>query len=155
MPYATVAAPDGDIYVFGGQGITGPHAGAANLIQRVEPGQVTWSSVGNLPLPLEGCVGCHLRRGTGLRRRRQPGGISPPLGLGTPQPTGLGTSNAGREPLPRTRAVGLSGPINPPAGVVAGGHLQVPVSHAGVAADGSTAWLVGGESEGAPVPRFR
>ena len=31
------------------------------------------------------------------------------------------------------------------------GHLQVPVSHAGVAAIGSTAWIVGGESHGAQV----
>jgi len=31
------------------------------------------------------------------------------------------------------------------------GHLQVPVSHAGLALIGSTAWLVGGESHGAPV----
>jgi hypothetical protein len=31
------------------------------------------------------------------------------------------------------------------------GHLQVPVSHAGIAVIGSTAWIAGGESGGAPV----
>jgi hypothetical protein len=31
------------------------------------------------------------------------------------------------------------------------GHLPVAVSHAGVAVLGSTAWLVGGESNGTPV----
>jgi outer membrane protein assembly factor BamB len=31
------------------------------------------------------------------------------------------------------------------------GHLQLPVSHAGVAVIGSTAWLIGGESGGTPV----
>jgi hypothetical protein len=31
------------------------------------------------------------------------------------------------------------------------GHLAVAVSHAGVAVVGSTAWLVGGESDGTPL----
>jgi hypothetical protein len=42
--------------------------------------------------------------------------------------------------------------FDPTAGTsTAVGQLPVAVSHAGVAVLGSTAWLVGGESDGTPV----
>ena len=76
-----------------------------------------------------------------------------------------GDSPVARRPAPGPGATRLSGPsgaggsavpaiwaFDPAAGrLLPAGRLQVPVSHAAVAVTGSTAWIAGGESGGAPV----
>jgi hypothetical protein len=73
---------------------------------------------------------------------------------------GLGTTQlAPRRSSSRSSTVGAIWVFDPATKRLRrAGNLQVPVSHAGVAAIGSTAWIVGGESGGAPqssVQMFR
>jgi outer membrane protein assembly factor BamB len=66
-----------------------------------------------------------------------------------PRPTGVLVSVGSPPP---TATVSTIWAFNSESGkMLVAGRLQVPVSHAGVAVAGSTAWLVGGESGGAQV----
>ena len=153
--YPAAAALGGQIFVFGGQAITGRHAGAPlDTIQAVDPARHTAAVIGHLPQPLAGAaamtVGHDLFVAGGesrLTRRPKPG-------LGTTQ-LGPGESSAGTGSdsgaLP-TSTVSTVWAFNPAAKrLLPAGHLQVPVSHAAVAVTGSTAWIIGGESGGALV----
>ena len=75
-------------------------------------------------------------------------------GLGATQ-LGPGESSAGTggDPgAPPTLTVSTIWAFNPAAKrLLPAGHLQVPVSHAAVAVAGTTAWIIGGESNGALV----
>lgn len=153
--YPAAAALGGQIFVFGGQAITGRHAGAPlDTIQVVDPARHTAAVIGHLPQPLAGAaamtVGHELFVAGGesrLTRRPKPG-------LGTTQlgPGESSTGTGGDSGAPPTSTVSTIWAFNPAAKrLLPAGHLQVPVSHAAVAVAGSTAWIIGGESDGALV----
>ena len=128
--YPGVAALGGQIYVFGGQAVTGPHAGApVDVIQSIDPARHTASVIGHLPEPLMGAIAVTLDNELFVA-----GGDRPDSG----------TSSS------HTATVSTIWVFNPAAKrLLPAGRLKVPVSHAGVAVIGSTAWIVGGESDGA------
>jgi outer membrane protein assembly factor BamB len=122
--YPAVAALGGRIYAFGGQAVSGPHAGApVSVIQAIDPARRTAAVVGDLPEPLAGAAAVTV---------------------------GGELFVAGGESTAQT--VSTIWAYDPGTGrLLAAGRLQVPVSHAAVTAAGSTAWIVGGESNGALV----
>lgn len=155
--YPAVAALGGQIYVFGGQAIKGPHAGApVDAIQAIDPARHTAAVIGHLPEPLAGAAAMTVGNEVFVA-----GGESPAAG---PLTAGLGTTQL-VPPGPSSGSGTVSSPSSPSTSTVStiwafdparkrllrAGRLQVPVSHAGVAVIGSTAWIVGGESEGALV----
>ncbi len=152
--YPAVAALGGRIYAFGGQAITGPHAGTpVNVIQAVDPARRTASIVGSLPEALAGAAAVTVNGELFVAGGESPAATKPAPGLGTTQLTGQPIGNAGSEgSASPTRTVSTIWAYDPASGhLLVAGRLQVPVSHAAVAADGSMAWIVGGESNGAIV----
>jgi len=200
--YPAVAAWGGLVYVFGGDAITGAGAGEpVNTIQVVNPSRHTASTIGRLPVPLDGAAAVTI--GTQIYLAGGESTVAPALtaGLGTtqlgPPPPGAnpgagatnatataaivpgsrsagtgatggtlldaskGTSTSGAgtgsgavrdESTPATSAVSTIWAFDPATdGVLSAGRLQVPVAHSSVAVLGTTAWLVGGESDGTPV----
>jgi PQQ-like domain len=153
--YPAAAALNGQIFVFGGQAITGRHAGAPlDTIQAVDPARHTAAVIGHLPQPVSGAaamtVGHELFVAGGesrLTRRPKPGLGSTQLGPGE------SSAGTGSDPgAPPTSTVSTIWAFNPAAKrLLPAGHLQVPVSHAAVAVAGSTAWIIGGESDGVLV----
>ena len=169
--YAAVTAVDGKVYVFGGPG---GHRRRRWSTDRYRAGgrPRRHSAVvdGHLPDPWRcgrGHPGGHVyvvggrarcrsrpRPGSGPRR---PAPRPPPIPVrarAVPSPTLTG--RAPHRPFDRlgveARArlhIWSFDPTSQHAAVA--GRLQVPVSNAGVAVIGSTAWLVGGESDGTPV----
>ena len=143
--YPAVAALDGEIYLFGGQAITGPHAGAVvKVIQAVDPVRHTAAVIGSLPEPLAGAAAVTVEGELFVAGGDSPAVTRPTPGVGTTQlsgPPGAGGSTASTiwafDPAARR--------------LLQAGRLQVPVSHAAVTVTGSTAWIVGGESGGALV----
>jgi hypothetical protein len=141
--YPAVAALGGRIYVFGGQAITGPHAGApVDAIQVIDPAKRTAKVVGHLPEPLAGALAVTLKNelfvaGGDTTARR-------------PVTAGVGTTQlGGRQSSSRSSTVSAIWAFDPAKNrLLRAGNLQVPVSHAGVAVIRSTAWVVGGESGG-------
>jgi outer membrane protein assembly factor BamB len=151
--YPAVAALGGQIFVFGGQAITGPHAGAPlDAIQAVDPARHTAAVIGHLPEPLAGAAAMTLGGELFVAggESSAPQRLTP--GLGTTQ-LGPGESSAGAgassSPTSTVSAIWAFDPAT--KRLLTAGHLQVPVSHAAVAVAGSTAWIVGGESNGAQV----
>ena len=191
--YPAVSALRGEIYVFGGQAITGDDAGnPVDTVQVIDPGRHTATIAGHLPEPLSGAVAVtlagHLYVLGGESTVPQPA----TTGIGSTQ---LGPSSTSNPGAGKSGAItdgylsGLDGPpatslltdtksrqssrVGPTAHLTSStatstvssiwafdptsarlelaGHLQVPISHAGVAVIGSTAWLIGGESGGTPV----
>ena len=153
--YPAVATLRGKIFIFGGQAITGPHAGTPlDVIQAVDPARHTAAVIGHLPEPLAGAaamtVGNELFVAGG--ESSVPQRITP--GLGTtqlaPGQPGAGTGPQGASsPTSTVSAIWAFDPAT--RRLLPAGHLQVPISHAAVAVTGSTAWIVGGESGGALV----
>jgi hypothetical protein len=153
--YPAAAALGGQIYVFGGQAITGPQAGKpVDTIQVIDPARHTVSVIGHLPEPLAGAaavtVGSELLLAGGespVAQPQHPGAGTTQL---SPSEVSAGTgAEASSSPTSTVPTIWAFDPATRrllPAGV-----LQVPVSHAGVAVTGSTAWIVGGESHGALV----
>jgi len=174
--YPAVTALGGKIYVFGGQAITGARAGEpTSAIQVIDPVRHTVSVAGQLPEPLSGAVavtlGGHVYVVGGESTAPQsstPGIGSTQIGPSSSSNPGAGKSGAitdryvtgagasahlmaSTSPA-ATSTVSTIWAFDPTSGRLAtAGHLQLPASHAGVAVLGSTAWLVGGESDGAPV----
>jgi outer membrane protein assembly factor BamB len=153
--YPAVAVLGGQIYAFGGQAITGPHAGApVGIIQAVDPARRTAAIVGELPEPLLGAMAVTVHGELFVVGGESPAARRLAPGLGTTQLTGQPTARAGTEGSSSspTRTVSTIWAYDP-AGrrLLAAGRLQVPVSHAAVAVTGSTAWIVGGESDGTQV----
>ena len=75
-------------------------------------------------------------------------------GLGTTQlgPAESSTGSGGEASASPTSTASAIWAFDPATRqLLAAGHLQVPVSHAAVAVAGSTAWIVGGESNGSLV----
>ena len=151
--YPAAAALGGQIFVFGGQAITGPRAGApVDVIQAVDPARHTASVIGHLPEPLAGAVamtiGGELFVAGGESSAAQR--LVPGLGttqLGPGEPGGGTGTGAGSSPTSTVSAIWAFDPVT--RRLLPAGQLQVPVSHAAVAVTGSTAWIVGGESGGA------
>jgi hypothetical protein len=155
--YPAVAALGRTIFAFGGEAITGPRAGQpVDAIQAIDPARHTARVIGRLPEPLAGAaaaaVGGHILVAGGESSVAQT--LGP--GMGSTQ---LGLAPAAGHPAPGTTAHASSAatastiwafdPVS--KRLLPAGHLQVPVSHAGIAVIGSTAWIAGGESGGAPV----
>jgi hypothetical protein len=143
--YAAVAAAGRYLYAFGGESV-GPGTTGAPVadIQRIDPASHRASVVGELPYPLEAAAAVNLGGNVYLAGGESPSAPGHTPGVGTTQLDGwasaAGTSVAG------LKAVGDIWSFNPTtAALVLAGTLQVPTSHAAVAVDGNTAWLVGGE----------
>jgi outer membrane protein assembly factor BamB len=152
--YPAVAALNGEIYVFGGQAITGPHAGTpVDVIQAVDPARRTAGIVGHLPEPLAGAAAVTVGGELFVAGGESSAASRPVPGLGTTQLSGQPTASAGTEGSSSpTRTVSAIWAYDPASNrVLAAGQLQVPVSHAAVAAAGPAAWVVGGESNGTQV----
>jgi len=179
--YPAVAVVGGKIYTFGGQAITGAGAGdPVTSVQMIDPTHHTATVVGHLPEPLSGAAAVTLAGhiyvvggestsaqtstpGVGSTQTTSPGsgsnpgvgasGATPdsyrPNGHVDPGPANVLTAALAPAPTNTVATIWAFDPIS--SGLVAAGHLQVPVSHAGVAVIGTTAWLIGGESAGTPV----
>jgi N-acetylneuraminic acid mutarotase len=131
-----VAAVGDTLSVFGGQTQTGATATAVDDIQVVDPTLHTVSEAGHLPVALSGASAVSL------------GGQVFVIGGDTTSATGTAGPGSGAA---RTTS-GTVWAFDASTGAVrSAGHLTVPVSLAGVAVVGQTAWVVGGESDGAPV----
>ena len=175
--YPAVAAHDGLVYVFGGEAITGADAGRpVNAIQVVNPRRHTASRIGRLPVPLDGAaavtIGTQIYLAGGESTVAQP--VTPGVGttqLGSPPPganPGAGPTSAtdSAATFPKsgsvargmvltastsasTSTVSTIWAFDPTTGkLLPAGRLQVPVSHSSVTVLGTTAWFVGGESDG-------
>ena len=153
--YPAVAALGGKVFVFGGQAITGPHAGApVDAIQAVDPARHTAAIIGHMPEPLAGAVavtvGGELFVAGGESSAAQP--RTPGVGttqLGPGEKSALAGAEASSSPTATVSAIWAYDPAA--RRLLPAGHLQVPVSHAAVTVAGGAAWIVGGESNGALV----
>jgi outer membrane protein assembly factor BamB len=153
--YPAAAALGGQIYVFGGQAVTGARAGMPlDTIQLIDPARHTATVIGHLPEPLAGAVavtvGHELFLAGGQSTAPQP--QRPGVGttqLGAGEMASGGGSETGTAPTFTVSAIWAFDPAT--RHLLPAGRLQVPVSHAGVAVTGSTAWIVGGESHGSLV----
>lgn len=142
--YPAVATLGGAIYVFGGQA-TGPQDSAVDLIQRVDPATHKAAVVGHLPYPLEGAAAASLGGTVYLAGGDSPSAPPGQPGVGTTQLDGW--ASASGPATPGLAPVADVWAFNPSTDqVTRAGTLQVPVAHAGVAVQGNTAWLIGGES---------
>ncbi len=171
--YAAVTAVDGKVYVFGGQAVTGADAGQPiDTVQVVDPARHSAVVDGQLPDPVAGAVAVTLAGHVYVVGGTSTVPQSSTPGIGTTQ-TGASSSTspgAGKSgAIPDAQRTGTASDILTAAAasastvstiwsfdptsehVAVAGRLQVPVSNAGVAVIGSTAWLVGGESDGTPV----
>jgi hypothetical protein len=153
--YPAAAVLGGQIYVFGGQAITGPDAGApVDVIQAVDPARRTAAVIGHLPEPLAGAAAVTVAGELFVAGGDSPAARRPVPGLGTTQlgpgqPAAAAGPRASSSPASTVSAIWAFDPAS--RRLLAAGHLQVPVSHAAAVVAGSTAWIIGGESGGAPV----
>jgi N-acetylneuraminic acid mutarotase len=144
----SVAALGGKLYVFGGRTTTatGPSA-PVDTIQMVDPASHRARVVGHLPEPLSEAaavtLGNHLLVIGGVTTQSHPG--QRPSHTSDPNPSTTGGSSA--------VTVSSIWSFDPTTGKVSqAGQLAEPVSQAGVAVTGSEVWVVGGQSNGEPVP---
>jgi outer membrane protein assembly factor BamB len=152
--YPAVAALGGKILVFGGQAITGPHAGApVAAIQAVDPVRHTAAVIGRLPEPLAGAVAVTVGGELFVAGGESPAAQPRTPGVGATQlGPGEKSALAGAGAASSTSTVSTIWAFDPAARrLLPAGHLQVPVSHAAVTVAGGAAWIVGGESNGALV----
>jgi hypothetical protein len=153
--YPAAAALEGQIFVFGGQAITGRRAGApVDAIQVVNPARHTAAVIGHLPEPLAGAaavtLGSELFVAGGESTVTQR--VIPGLGTTQLSPPGSNAGTGGGSSPSPTSTVSAIWAFDPATKrLLRAGQLQVPVSHAAVAVTGSTAWITGGESNGALV----
>ncbi len=149
--YPAVAALGEKVFVFGGQAITGPHAGGpVEVIQAVDPARHTAAVIGHLPEPLAGAAAATVGRELFVAGGDSTAAQPQTPGVGTTQ-LGPGEKSAGPSSSPAT-TVSTIWAFDPAAKrLLPAGHLQVPVSHAAVTVAGGTAWIIGGESNGALV----
>ena len=146
--YPAVAALAGKLYVFGGEAVSGPQAGhPVDAIQLVSPASRSASVVGHLPEPLQGAAAINMGGHVYLAGGDTSAGQPARSGVGTTQLSPPVPSSAGG--LTTVSTIWALDPVR--RRMLVAGHLQVPVSHAGVAALGSRAWLVGGETGGTQV----
>jgi hypothetical protein len=145
--FPAVAVFGGKLYVFGGDAATGSDAGhAVDTIQVVDLKTHKAKDKGHLPEPLAGAAAVVLGHDVILA-----GGDTAPPGTGAQTATTAAGAPTGAS-TPTTSSVSTVWSFDPLSGTSTQvGVLPVAVSHAGVAVLGSTAWLVGGESDGTPV----
>ena len=150
--YPAVAALSGQIYVFGGQAITGSQAGApVNVIQAVDPARRTAAVIGDLPAPLAGAAAMTVDGELFVAGGESPAAQRPAPGLGTTQlgPGESGTGARAEGSSPSASTVSTIWAFDPASRrLLAAGRLQVPASHAAAVVAGSAAWIIGGESGG-------
>jgi len=151
--YPAVAALDGQIFVFGGQAITGPRAGApVRTIQEVDPARHTAAVIGELPEPLAGAAAVTVDGEVFVAGGESTAAQHLVPGLGATQLTAAGSGSGAGVSSPATATVSTIWAFDPATRrLLPAGRLQVPVSHAAAVVTGSTAWIVGGESNGALV----
>ena len=153
--YPAVAALDGHIFVFGGQAVTGPQAGAPiSVIQEVDPARHAATVIGELPEPLAGAAAVTVDGEVFVTGGESTAPQHRVPGLGTTQLTagGSGGGAGAGAASPATATVSTIWAFDPASRrLLTAGRLQVPVSHAAAVVAGSTAWIVGGESNGALV----
>ena len=136
--YAAVAALGGRIYAFGGEAITGPHAGTpVSVIQVVDPARRTASIVGHLPEALAGAaavaVDGELFITSGGAGRNQAHARTRHYAADR---TANRECRIGRSLLADPDGLHHLG-LRPRHGrLLAAGRLEVPVSHAGIAVVG-------------------
>ena len=153
--YPAAAAIGGQIYVFGGQAISGHRAGLpVDTIQVVNPAQHNAAVVGHLPEPVAGAAAMTVGGELFVAGGESTVSGHPVPGRGTTQ-LGSGESSSGtggESASAPTSTVSAIWAFDPAAKrMLPAGQLQVPVSHAAVAVAGSAGWIVGGESNGALV----
>ena len=151
--YPAVAALDGQIFVFGGQAITGPQAGApVRAIQEIDPARHTAAVIGELPEPLAGAAAVTVDGEVLVAGGESTAAQHRVPGLGTTQLAAGSPDGGAGAASPVTATVSTIWAFDPASRrLLPAGHLQVPVSHAAAVVAGSTAWIVGGESNGALV----
>ena len=144
VQFPAVAAVGNKIYVFGGVAASGADAGRpVRTIQVVDLKTHKVSDAGRLPEPLTGAAAAVLGHDVLVAGGNTAATPVKKRGPAPPPP-----------PLRRTTTTSVSTVwwFDPASGRVRSvGQLAVPVSYAGVAVIGATAWLVGGESDGTPV----
>jgi outer membrane protein assembly factor BamB len=142
--YPAVAALGGDLYVFGGEPVGGS-GGPVNLIQLVVPSRHAVSVVGHLPEPLVGAVAMVVGGAIYVAGGSSPGAQTTVAGVGSalpPPPPGTGGTT-----------VSTIWAFDPKADrLLPAGRLQQAVAYGGATVVGSTAWIVGGEANGSPLP---
>jgi hypothetical protein len=143
--YPAVAAVGGNLYVFGGQAVTGAGAGTpVDDIQEVDPARHTATVVGHLPSPVAAAAAVLLGNQIYLA-----GGDGPAQAGSVPSST---TASSAGEKSTGTSTVSTIWAFDVATKrMLSAGQLHVPVSHSCVAVLGSTAWLVGGETNGTSV----
>jgi hypothetical protein len=152
--YPAVASLGGRVLVFGGQAITGQHTGApVSVIQAVDPARRTATVIGALPEPLAGATAVTVDGEVFVAGGESTAAQRLVPGEGTTQLSGVPTARSGTEgSSSSTGTVSTIWAYDPGSRrLLPAGQLQVPVSHAGAAVSGSTAWIVGGESNGTQV----
>lgn len=143
--YPAVAARSGRLYVFGGQAVSGPQAGRpVDDIQVVDPSSGSASVIARLPAPMQGAAAVNLAGHIYLAGGDSSVVVKPRNGVGTTQLSPpVATASSGLSTL---STIWAFDPVR--KRMLVAGHLQVAVSHAGVAVLGRRAWLVGGETGG-------
>ena len=144
VAYPAVAAVGTKLFVFGGQALSGAGVGQpVTTVQSVDVRTRRATVVGRLPTALEGAAAVTL----GNRVFVVGGDTSSAGSAAVGSAAGAGTSTT-----PGAQTSGTVWAFDPShVRLVASGTLQTPVSRAGVAVVGATAWLVGGSSSGAPT----
>jgi hypothetical protein len=139
--YAAVASLNNIIYVFGGMSASNSNSGTPlETVQIINTNNHTISKASwKLPMPLEGASAVVLNNAIYLVGGQSNIKQNIPLGVGTTQVDGISVTNT--DTSNNIYAVNTQ-----THQFLLAGHLQVPVSNAGIATIGSTAWLVGGES---------
>jgi hypothetical protein len=137
-----VAAADGQIWVFGGQGA----AGVSSVIQRISPATGTAAVTGHLPRPVTGATALTLGGTIYVAGGQVPAGTAGQerTRANTGSRAGTGTG------LVTTPAVLAYRPGRHTATVA--GQLPVPVAGAGAAVLGGTGYLIGGSNGQRAVP---
>lgn len=127
--YAATTVMDGQILLFGGESVDGPNAGPpVNVIQAVDPVHRTARVIGYLPEHLEGASAATVN-----------GEVI--VAGGDVQSSGSGTGTVS--------TIWAYDPVH--HRLLKAGKLRVPVSYSAITVTGSSAFLVGGETNGAQV----
>jgi len=146
--FGAVAAFGDKIYVFGGEGLAQGHATTpVDTIQIVDPKDHRSRVVGHFPEPLSGASAVTVDGEVLiLGGITQTGSVQ---GTGTSHPSGSHSSSPGGYSTSTVGSIWLFDPATDR--VSQAGALPEPVSQAGVAVAGSTAWVIGGLTNGTPV----
>ncbi len=139
--YAAAVSLNNIIYIFGGLAASGQNIGnPLKTVQIINTNTHTISKASwQLPMPLEGASAVVLNKVIYLVGGQSNVKQNIPLGVGTTQVDGISVNNTDTS----NNIYALNTTNHQ---FLLAGHLQVPVSNAGIATIGTTAWLVGGES---------